>query len=376
MKQLFILICALFFFTTVVYPQDFTKEAGKDPILIMKGPDKHWCPICGMSIKMYYKTSHGVYLKDGSTKQYCSIRCLLVDYPEIKDKITKTVVIDAKTEELIDAYKANYLIGSKIPGTMSKISKIAFAKKEDAEEFQKIYGGEIADFKKAFALANEHLKSDNEMTQKKKESEMYPMGEKLFKDKCIPDIEPSKYDRINELKADIFANKLCKDLNERQLQAVALYLWEVKRLKSQSPTSVKTIEIPKDAKCPVCGMFVYKYPKWAVEISYTLKNETGKLYFDGVKDFFKFFFNPEKWNKKYSNIMINSILVTDYYTQKAINAKDAYFIIGSNVIGPMGNELIPFEHESSAQSFLKDHNGKKILKFADITEKLVYDLDK
>ena len=42
-------------------------------------------------------------------------------------------------------------------------------------------------------------------------------------------------------------------------------------------------------------------------------------------------------------------------------------VVGSNVMGPMGNELIPFKDETSAKDFSKDHVGKKILKFEEIT---------
>lgn len=372
MKKFLLLPFILLMFLGVSFAEEFSKVASKEPVLIMKGDDKHWCPVCGMSLKMYYKTSHGVYLKDGTAKQYCSIRCLAVDYPNIEKNITKIVVVDAKTEELIPANNAFYLIGSSIPGTMTKISKLAFAKKDDAEMFKQKYGGEISNFDAAFKLAKDSLATDIEMIQKKKATEVIPMGEKLFKDKCIPDIEPKRYDRINEMKADISKNKLCQNVDEKQLQAIALYLWDVKRLEADKKIS-GVLDVPKDARCPVCGMFVYKYPKWAVEGT---ADKGEKLYFDGVKDMFKFYFNPDKWGKKYQGTKIVKILVTDYYTQKAIDGKSAFYVVGSDVWGPMGKELIPFETEASARNFLKDHHGTKIFKFTEINEKMVYDLDK
>jgi len=41
---------------------------------------------------------------------------------------------------------AFYLLGSKIPGTMSKVNKIAFKDKKDAEKFKTQYDGEIVSF--------------------------------------------------------------------------------------------------------------------------------------------------------------------------------------------------------------------------------------
>ena len=67
----------------------------------------------------------------------------------------------------------------------------------------------------------------------------------------------------------------------------------------------------------------------------------------------------------------DQIYVSDYYKLHKIDAKSAFFVIGSNVLGPMGNELIPFENEEDALTFAKDHFGKKIVKFDEITPLLV-----
>jgi copper chaperone NosL len=59
---------------------------------------------------------------------------------------------------------------------------------------------------------------------------------------------------------------------------------------------------------------------------------------------------------------------------KKISAAKAFYVIGSNVYGPMGTELIPFVSESDAIAFMKDHSGKRILRFQDISEKTLKSL--
>jgi nitrous oxide reductase accessory protein NosL len=354
--------------------QEFVKKSTGKPEIIQTGKSKIWCPVCGMNIKMFYKTSHAVTLKGKQNRQYCSMRCLAVDYPNIKNDIEKIWVVDAYKENLIDAYKAHYVIGSKIPGTMTRISKFAFKSIKDAKDFQSKYGGSITNFKEAFEIARTSLKNDIAMTNKKKRKKMYPMGKKIYEKKC-KQINPKDFHKINDLKAEIKNKNLCGNLKEKQLQAVGLYLWEIKRLGKKIKYKKKQIKVSKDEKCPVCGMFVYKYPRWAAQIYYLKDNKKMHLSFDGVKDLMKFYFSPNKWGN-YKNININKIMVTDYYNQNAINGKKAFYVIGSDVFGPMGNELIPFKNKKQAEIFLKDHNGKKILTFSEITEKLVYDLDK
>jgi len=128
---------------------------------------------------------------------------------------------------------------------------------------------------------------------------------------------------------------------------------------------------PKD-KCPVCGMFVAKYPDFVAEIIF--KDGTYAV-FDGVKDMFKYYLNFKKYNPLKTCSDIDTIYVTEYYNLEFINGFNAYYVIGSDVYGPMGKELIPFEKEKDAKEFLKDHTGKSILKFKDVTYDTVKSLD-
>jgi len=372
MFRIFLIIITVAF-TMNGYSADmkFSKMASGKPELIQSGPQKMWCPVCGMNLKMFYKTSHALKLTGDVNKQYCSIRCMLHDHKGLESIVREILVVDAKTEKLINALTAYYVIGSSAPGTMTMISKYAFADPKDAKEFQSKMGGQIADFTAAKASALESMKKDVAMTDMKRSKMMYPKGEKIFNSVCSKSIDPMKYNLINEMKADIKMNNLCGEIKEPELQAVALYLFDVVRKNSAKD---EFINVPEDAKCPVCGMFVGKYPKWAAEITYSSNGAENSLYFDGVKDMLKFYFAPEKWGS-FKNIKIKDILVTDYYSNKAVKAENAFFVTGSDVYGPMGKEFIPFKNKDEAEIFMKDHSGKKLIKFSDIDESAAYRLD-
>ena len=49
---------------------------------------------------------------------------------------------------------------------------------------------------------------------------------------------------------------------------------------------------------------------------------------------------------------------------------------GSDVYGPMGHELIPFSSRAAAENFLKDHHGKQVISFSEITSELIESLRK
>ena len=128
---------------------------------------------------------------------------------------------------------------------------------------------------------------------------------------------------------------------------------------------------PKD-KCPVCGMFVHKYPAWTAAIRFS---DGSRAWFDGTKDLFNYLNNLSKYAPNRKPAMISAIEVKDYYSLKLIDGKTAFYVIGSNVYGPMGHELVPFVKQGDAQEFLKDHAGKRIVRYHDITPALLKTLE-
>lgn len=124
--------------------------------------------------------------------------------------------------------------------------------------------------------------------------------------------------------------------------------------------------------CPVCGMFVAKYPEWVATVVYKTQHAH---HFDGAKDLFKYLQDLPKWAPGHELKNIVSIGVTEYYSLSLIDARKAYYVIGSDVLGPMGHELIPLETLDDAKEFMADHEGTKILTFDQVTTELPSKLD-
>lgn len=128
---------------------------------------------------------------------------------------------------------------------------------------------------------------------------------------------------------------------------------------------------PKE-KCPVCGMFVAKYPDWVAGIRF---RDGSRAVFDGAKDLLKLLLRFDDYGPVSRRTDAEWTFVTDYYSLQQVDAKAAWFVVGSDVLGPMGHELVPFAREAEAREFLRDHKGKRILRFAEITPEVVRALD-
>lgn len=131
----------------------------------------------------------------------------------------------------------------------------------------------------------------------------------------------------------------------------------------------KTPPLPStEAKCPVCGMFVAKYSGWVSSLTFT---DATTVYFDGPKDMFTYYLAPGKYDPNRKRSDIAALSVKDYYSLLPIDGRQAFYVSGSDVTGPMGRELVPFGKKTDAEGFLRDHGGKKILRFKEITPALL-----
>lgn len=120
-------------------------------------------------------------------------------------------------------------------------------------------------------------------------------------------------------------------------------------------------------RCPVCGMFVARYPQWISQLHLA----GGEVHhFDGMKDLLAYYFQPAAFGGR-PEAEIRAIWAKDYYTLAWIEAREAYFVVGSSVHGPMGHEFIPLASRAAAEAFRRDHQGEEILAFKEITAERV-----
>ena len=189
-------------------------------------------------------------------------------------------------------------------------------------------------------------------------------GEKIVKTLCDSPKLPLSVGSIEQVIKKIKLSKACPPLSKTKLKAVAYYVSN-----GTIKLSAKHLEVPVNAKCPVCGMYVSKYPKWAAFMRIGEK----KYYFDGVKDMMKYYIFDGDFI--YDRSKISEIIVSDYYTLEKIPAREAIYVPDSNVFGPMGHELIAFKSKKSAKTFMAEHDAKEMILFDDITDKIVMSLD-
>lgn len=144
-----------------------------------------------------------------------------------------------------------------------------------------------------------------------------------------------------------------------------------------TPTAAgaQPVDLPKPGPrdtCPVCGMFVAPYPYWVATV---LWRDGKAVHFDGAKDFFKYLMALGTYAPGRTHEQIQAMGVTDYYATRRIQAQTAWYVIGSDTLGPMGHELVPLASMEDAREFSADHKGQRTLKFSEVTPALLVALD-
>jgi copper chaperone NosL len=167
------------------------------------------------------------------------------------------------------------------------------------------------------------------------------------------------------------ALRCCREIVLLRIAVLSMAIWILgAELAGASPKEfVKPME--KD-KCPVCGMFTAKYSDWVAEVVF---RDGTYAVFDGPKDLFKYYFDLKKYAPARRQEDIRALFVTDYYTVTAIDGFKAFYVLGSDIYGPMGKEPVPFAKQADAAEFLKDHHGRKILRFGEITPVVISELE-
>jgi copper chaperone NosL len=120
----------------------------------------------------------------------------------------------------------------------------------------------------------------------------------------------------------------------------------------------------KTDRCPVCGMFPHKFPKWMAGVVF----ENGSKYFHcSPKCMLHNLHETPKYQPGQTRENIKHVWITEYYTTKRMDAHDVLFVTGSGLVGPMGLDLIPVKGRDAAEQLKKDYNGESILTLDEIS---------
>ncbi|MBI4848565.1 MAG: nitrous oxide reductase accessory protein NosL [Nitrospirae bacterium] len=132
----------------------------------------------------------------------------------------------------------------------------------------------------------------------------------------------------------------------------------------QSETKLQPVELTREHMCQVCGMIIVDFPGAKAQIHY----KKGKYdTFCSTLDMFLFYLQPDR-PKDITAIYVNDMGKADmeHPVNLWTDATKAFYVYGGDVMGPMGEAMIPFSELKDAAAYIKQHGGK-LIAFNDVT---------
>ncbi|MEA2017701.1 MAG: nitrous oxide reductase accessory protein NosL [Campylobacterota bacterium] len=188
--------------------------------ILQDGKNKMYCPVCGMTLPMFYKTNHAAS-HNGKNHQYCSIVCAVEDAVVNNKKLDNFKVVDNSTLKFINSKDAYFVVGSKMPGTMSVVSKYAFGTKEAANKLVAKKGGKVMRFDALYALVEKSQAKDMKAT-KMRQAKAIKKGGMMYKKMCKK--TDKKFASTADAKSFLIKSGICGKIKGKKHQAIALYL--------------------------------------------------------------------------------------------------------------------------------------------------------
>jgi copper chaperone NosL len=114
------------------------------------------------------------------------------------------------------------------------------------------------------------------------------------------------------------------------------------------------LQISEGDRCPVCAMLPAKQPKNAAAI---VLNDGTTYYFCGTGCMIRSWMHPDVYLGTEKD-HLHKAIVQEYFDGKPIDARQATWVAGSDVVGPMGPALVGLSNEEDAKTFEERHGSK------------------
>ena len=125
--------------------------------------------------------------------------------------------------------------------------------------------------------------------------------------------------------------------------------------------SAKPQKIEQHSQCPLCGMYPVRYPQFNCQIVF---KDGSYEAFDSAVGLLVYLLFPDKTGLTLKPVA--GIYFKDYLKGTWVESENAFFVTGSEIMGPMGIEFLLVDNEPAAKELKKAENGQDIIPFREI----------
>lgn len=111
----------------------------------------------------------------------------------------------------------------------------------------------------------------------------------------------------------------------------------------------------REERCAACGMKLREDSPWRSEVQL---GSASARHFDTPRCALEFYLHHRSESPR--------VRVQEYYRRTFEDASELRFVVGSDVLGPMGPDLVPVA-PTRAEGFVREHGGARVVGLGDVT---------
>lgn len=133
-------------------------------------------------------------------------------------------------------------------------------------------------------------------------------------------------------------------------------------------TAAQDLELPDGSRvqlpvtCPVCEM---KIESDSAVMGASVFADGKVVLFDNISEFLRYLLSPQTFGFEMKNIKRSFVL--EHHSDKFIEAKDAFYVIGPEVTAVMGPETFALSDREAADKIASGSRDKKVLAFHEVS---------
>jgi nitrous oxide reductase accessory protein NosL len=117
-------------------------------------------------------------------------------------------------------------------------------------------------------------------------------------------------------------------------------------------------------RCPVCAMEVREHAPFASAIQL---QDGRTFYFCGTGCMIRSWLHPEVF-LGVGRDELRRAAVKEYFGGEPVDASEAIFVAGSDVVGPMGPALVPLRSQADVETFRARHGGRTTFRMSELDD--------
>lgn len=124
------------------------------------------------------------------------------------------------------------------------------------------------------------------------------------------------------------------------------------------------MQISSQDRCPVCAMWVARYKKFAAAIQV---KDGRTFYFCSCGCMIRSWMHPEIFLATTPEALERTV-VQDYFSGDQVDGRSVSWVVGSDVIGPMGPAVVPVSEARHLAVFKRRHGARAVFRLSELTD--------